>query len=192
MDVKMFGSYESLIGALLLMGKDGVLNWRDGFDGNGGIHICARMGKEDCLGALLDAGADVNARNDAHFTPLHFASEAGAVKCVELLILCRADVNAQTGLSNTPLHLCLGYPQCTRSLLAARARLDVVNVNGQTPLARALLSGDVESGELLLDGGAKLALLPRNIRVPAWVREVAQRRSNCAHTCVVLMGVLRR
>ncbi len=47
--------------------------------------------------ALLEKGADVNAKTDAGFTPLCDAAQFGHKEIVELIIAKGADVNAKRG-----------------------------------------------------------------------------------------------
>ena len=52
----------------------------------------------------LDAGADLNAKEEDGETPLHAAVFKGHKEIVELLIEKGADVNAKAGFGSTPLH----------------------------------------------------------------------------------------
>ena len=53
---------------------------------------------------LIDAGADVHARDDGDETPLHTAAEGGELAVVELLLRKGARIDARTGSQVTPLH----------------------------------------------------------------------------------------
>jgi ankyrin repeat protein len=53
---------------------------------------------------LIEHGADVNAKDKSHSTPLHLASSKGSYEIVELLIEHGADVSAQDESDRTPLH----------------------------------------------------------------------------------------
>lgn len=59
----------------------------------------------DLVKLLIDSGADVNARDESHSTPLHMASLSGSAESVQLLIENGADVTAQDQSNRTPLHL---------------------------------------------------------------------------------------
>lgn len=54
---------------------------------------------------LLEHGADVTARDDAHSMPLHLISSARSPEVARLLIEHGADVNALDGSLKAPLHL---------------------------------------------------------------------------------------
>jgi len=59
----------------------------------------------------LDAGADVNAKNDYGGTPLHQAAWGGHTEVAELLIAKGADVNAKNKPGRTPLDTAINYNQ---------------------------------------------------------------------------------
>jgi ankyrin repeat protein len=51
---------------------------------------------------LVDAGADVNARQHGAYSPLHEAAHSGNQRLVELLLDNGADRNARTARGETP------------------------------------------------------------------------------------------
>jgi ankyrin repeat protein len=53
---------------------------------------------------LIDAGADVDARDDVGSTPLHFAAKGESEDVVRLLVDSGADVNAVNSRGETPLN----------------------------------------------------------------------------------------
>lgn len=55
--------------------------------------------------ALIDAGADINARNRTGLTPLHVAALTGQKAAVELLIDKGANINAKNENGVTPLQM---------------------------------------------------------------------------------------
>ena len=88
------------------------------------------------VAALLDAGADVNARGDFGWTPLHRA----------------AVVNTN--------------PAKVAALLDAGANLETRGENGMTPLHRAAFRGNPAVVEALLDAGADIAARDENGDTP--------------------------
>jgi len=58
--------------------------------------------------ALLEHGADVNARQEGGWTALHAASQNGDVEMVRLLIAAGADVQARADNQQNALDLALG------------------------------------------------------------------------------------
>jgi ankyrin repeat protein len=61
-------------------------------------------GYVDCMNALLEAGAYVDAQTTAGRTALHVAASSGFVGCVEALLLSGADVDVKDKRGDTALH----------------------------------------------------------------------------------------
>ena len=59
----------------------------------------------DAVRFLLDHGADVNARRDDLWTPLHLAANNGQFSVARMLLQRQADVNSRNGDGQAPLHL---------------------------------------------------------------------------------------
>ena len=85
-----------------------------GFDANLGVdkplHTAARHGSPRVAALLLEYGAEVNARDDIGWTPLHYALVKGSKRpgfqTANMLLERGADVNAATAAVGwTPLHL---------------------------------------------------------------------------------------
>lgn len=81
----------------------------------------AADGNLDNIHALLDAGANPNARTDSGITPLHFAARHGSAANISALINAGADLNAQDKRGMTPLDLARGY-SATNALRGAGAK----------------------------------------------------------------------
>ncbi len=81
------------------------------------VHAAAQSGRIDDLMQLIDAGHDVNARNNPGETPLMLAAARGAREAVELLLARGAAVDAATPAGNTAL-----------MFAAARGQADVVEL----------------------------------------------------------------
>jgi|GEM_PF-3901073 len=71
----------------------------------GPLFRAVRAGNVERVSSLISGGADVNAKNNVHCTPLHYAAEHDHVLVAELLIANGADVNAKTLTYSTPLHV---------------------------------------------------------------------------------------
>jgi len=125
------------------------------------LHHAAAFGAVDIMTLLMDAGADVNARNKRGSTALHWAIHDEAR--VRLLLSRGANVNGRQIEGRTPLYQAasLGNGNAIlRLLLANGADPNLALANGRTPLMAAAGRGDVEAMALLL--GAKAGVDVRN------------------------------
>ena len=89
-----------------LLTSDAALAKAFSDDGFTPLHLAVFFARTACVQALLEAGADVNARsqNEMHVRPIHSAVTARSLPCVELLLLAGADPNVQQRGGYTPLH----------------------------------------------------------------------------------------
>ena len=70
------------------------------------LHIAAQHGFLSVAVRLMDAGADVDNKNEDEETPLHLAAKEGRTRiCKEILERDRVAVNDEDSNSNTALHL---------------------------------------------------------------------------------------
>lgn len=60
-------------------------------------------GKFEIVQMLLNAGADINIKNDLDETPLHIAAQRNDLEMVRMLVRAGADINAQRIFDETPL-----------------------------------------------------------------------------------------
>ena len=120
--------------------------------------LCAacKYGHPEIVQALLEAGA--NARHKARYsywmTPLHFCFGFVGHKGPEphwalftlLSYTSRLDVNEVDGFGRTALHLINAYTPVTfvAALVNAGASTEALDSRGATPLAKAIVSGNVE------------------------------------------------
>ncbi len=116
----------------------------------------ANKGDAEVVEALLDSGADINARDEQNQTALHKAASRGHTPVVKLLLERGADVNAKNLFGQTPLLAPLqrGSLETVRVLLNAGADIEARSrFFGQTPLL--VVSGSrTKVVEVLLDEGA--------------------------------------
>ena len=68
------------------------------------IFLFAGYGRREAVEILLNAGANVHARDDGGLIPLHNACSFGHAEVVSLLLRAGADPNARDNWSYTPLH----------------------------------------------------------------------------------------
>jgi ankyrin repeat protein len=113
------------------------------------------------LRALLDSGADVNARDDNGATALMY--QAGHrppnVDNIYMLLAKSADVNATDNDGWTALMRAAysGYPDNVRVLLDSGAKVNAKNNKGKTALLVAAEEGLLEVIRTLLQGGADVS-----------------------------------
>lgn len=107
---------------------------------------------------LIDAQADLEARDRRGFTPLIRAAQHGHLPVLSALISHRADPNAKTHRGRSALYEATGAGRyrVAELLLDEGADPNVRCDCGSTPLHRAVQSGDERLVALLLDRGARI------------------------------------
>ena len=91
---------------LLLAADPKLVDARDS-DGSTPLHCATWKGHPELVALLLDAGADVNARNNnEHWgtTPLHAAAHANQAAIAQMLIDHGADLKAEDLTGQSPMH----------------------------------------------------------------------------------------
>jgi ankyrin repeat protein len=106
---------------------------------------------------LVNAKADVNAKDANGRTALHYACSDGSLEAVTLLLDNGADIEAKDTDGRTPLieAALLGRVQVARLLIARGANVNAKSEKGWTPLAAAKKKGFAELESLLRSRGAK-------------------------------------
>src|SRR5215831_2206164 len=115
----------------------------------------AAFGNFDILKLLIDAGADIKARNDMDATALLWAA-SDPVKA-RLLIERGADVTVASRQGRTPLMVAAarkGAAAIVELLLAKGADVHTKDLLGNTALTLAARAGDLETVNLLMAKGA--------------------------------------
>ena len=87
-----------------LINANPLLVYATDVDGYTPLHWAASEGHTEIAQALLDNGADIEARGSSGYTPLHWAAQNGQTEIAQALITARADVNARDRSGVTPLH----------------------------------------------------------------------------------------
>ena len=82
------------------------VNANEGGDTGTAVHWIASRGKLECLQVLIEAGANLNARNAAGLVPVLVAAAAGSGRVVAGLVQAGADTNVELPGGVTLLHVC--------------------------------------------------------------------------------------
>jgi len=95
----------------------------------------AKDGNFYLVNVALGEKANINARDEKGYTPLHLAACSIASDVIKLLIERGADINAQDSEGRTPLHVAAQYGRynAAEALIERRADINAVDKNGQTP-----------------------------------------------------------
>ena len=151
-------------------GADGAVRGRDG---NTALNSAAWYGDLEMVRVLLSYKADVNARDDDGWAPIHSVSQGYQISVIpnfrqslpdvaRLLLEHGADVNARLPHSSsdrgaTPLHVTMDFNtvEVVRVLLEHGANVDAEDNEGRTPFQIASAKGYDEIMKLLSDHGAK-------------------------------------
>ncbi|KDQ08681.1 hypothetical protein BOTBODRAFT_559492 [Botryobasidium botryosum FD-172 SS1] len=122
---------------------------------------------------LIDSGANMNAKNNYGYTPLHAVCDylwlkSGLINIpsvADLLVAAGTDLNAAGPYGETPLHLAVSRHRTANIvtivdvLVTAGANVNAANNNGRTPLHLAAIQGNTLAIECLIAAGADVNIL---------------------------------
>lgn len=120
------------------------------------LMLAADWGSAECVKALLEADADVNAKDGDNNTVLMRAAGSGHAECVKLLLAAKVDVEAKNSIGKTALMWAAhkGKTKCVKVLLTAKANVNAGNNNNATALYYAAQEGHVECVKTLVEAKA--------------------------------------
>jgi ankyrin repeat protein len=126
------------------------------------------MGLAECVRLLIEHGADVNAQNETHLTPLHLASTWVSETTEPSLIYYRTDVGGQQDFDRGALEpdRSASKVETVRLLIENGADVTMQDDAYSTPLHLASSRGNVEIVQLLLQHGAGISAQDGNHRTP--------------------------
>lgn len=126
--------------------------------GRTALHWAVKEGKKDMIPVLLEAKANIEAKDRVGKTPLTLASEGRDLDVVKMLVEKGADVNARDQIGGSPVLWAsgLGSPEVVKFLIEKKADVNVVDVNGLSPLLWAAGIGSSDAVDALIKAGAKV------------------------------------
>ena len=103
------------------------------------LEAAAHNPSVEILRYLVSQGANVNVKNSAEWTPLHYAAENGNVAALQILVSAGADVHARNNIDWTPLHHAAqnGSAESMTVLIASGADINARAQGHFTPLDTA-------------------------------------------------------
>lgn len=123
------------------------------------LHLALGINHEELTRLLLQKGANPEVADNAGWKPLAIAAKNGPVllPVAELLLQHGANVDSvNLQFRQSALHLCamVGFSELARILLDRGARVDLGDVNRETPLFKAVAGRRTDLVKLLLQYGA--------------------------------------
>lgn len=150
--------------ARLLLSHGANVNARDKFDTTPLLLAVLQLEQQELVRLLLTNRADANARSRAGLTALVEAARIGNQGAAQLLLNAGADPNAiDSATGASPLHLAAsrGHGGIVQSLLKARAKADLPDARGETPLVYALRAGHSSVAAILRQAGGTVGAQPK-------------------------------
>jgi ankyrin repeat protein len=130
-------------------------------DGRTALQIAADAANAEAVALLVDAGADLDARDTRErtaWTALHFAANSDCGPCVATLIAAGADSDAKDRFQpgRAPIHVAasVGATEALTALLDAGIEVDSFDNGSGHALMWAAYYGQTEAAQVLLDRGA--------------------------------------
>ena len=159
---------------------DWIIESSDDIDAKGesgwtALHVAAVFGHQECVSALLQAGADINPGDVLENRVLLLAAMLGHWDCVQSLCAAGARVALRYDAGQTVWHRALyvaqeyvahdiDWPRLIDWLIESAADIDAKDANGRTILHTAAIEGHLDLFEQLVRSGADVGVTDINGR----------------------------
>ncbi|XP_067049296.1 transient receptor potential cation channel subfamily A member 1 homolog isoform X2 [Acropora muricata] len=142
----------ALVRKALVRKDPSVINDEDD-KSNTPLHLAATKGHFKCCKALLENGADVDARNSTQWTPLDCAAAKGHANVAAVLLEFDSPVDPVDKIKTTPLHLAAegGHPEVISLLLSKGADITLTDHKGKNCLDLAVDYGHKEAAIAIIN-----------------------------------------
>jgi ankyrin repeat protein len=154
----------------LLKAHPGVdVNLHKSDSGEGCLRAAAGRNNAASTRLLINASADLEARDKYGYTPLALACDKGNLDCVQVLIENKADARIATIDINQLAHEFArkGNSKCLRLLIDANADPKARDKHGHTPLHWASQSGNLDCVQVLIESKADVQTADNGGLTPA-------------------------
>lgn len=122
---------------------------------------------------MVMLGYDIDEKDSDGYTPLMIAASLGKAEFAEFLINNGANVNLRSNTGLTAMHRAAqgGHTQIILLLSEADAFIDMSDVEGHTPLMKAVQAEKFFAVDFLIKRGASLNYRNRNGRTALWISD---------------------
>lgn len=132
------------------------------------LHLAALELQPECARLLLEAGHEVNARDNDGETPLITAVHEGSLEIVKLLLSYDADVRILDNQKRTAMSICGMQGSCDIARLLINHHCPVLarDAGGSTALHFAVSESHLELIKLLFEAGAEIDARDKDLSTP--------------------------
>lgn len=136
---------------------------RELFFGIRPLYRASVLGRPEVAQYLIESGAELTARTDRGYQPLHAAAQNDHQAIVLMLLAAKAPPSEPNVYGDTPLHLATRFKrlEVVEELLRNGAEVNIANDRGRTPLHLAAGLGRPDLVTLLVENGAELSPVDR-------------------------------
>ena len=154
----------------LLIKTGADLNAWDRTDGWTPLHMAVYHGYTDIAEILVNAGANVDGKDQYNNAPLHYGALLGRKDTVRLLIDKGADVNIKGSDGIIPLHSAISkdHLETAKLLIEKGSNVNFKADDGDTPLHTASAFNCLRTAKLLIEKGAHVNAKTREGETPLY------------------------